>query len=115
MRPFYGKEARASSPFLTYSPSLNPDAPPPGMGGSGRDMGPMEQSGTDVAIHKIAERSLPTVRLAANSAGLRFGEQIFIIGYPEVVAYCDCPDEWTSAQAALRLLQARYRRRWRLA
>jgi len=44
-----------------------------------------EPSGKDVAILKIEERDLPTLRLAATSSALKLGEQIFVIGYPGVV------------------------------
>jgi hypothetical protein len=70
---------------LAYSPAINPDAPPGGSKGAGGDMGPMDMSGKDVAILRIAETNLPTVRLAANSTGLQLGEQLFILGYPGVV------------------------------
>jgi serine protease Do len=70
---------------LAYSPAIDPAAPRTGAMGAGGDMGPMDMSGKDVAILKIAEANLPTVRLAVNSTGLQLGEQIFILGYPGVV------------------------------
>jgi len=72
-----------------YSPAINPAAPPAGRAASG-GAGPLvERSGKDVAILKITEQNLPTVRLAPTSAGLLLGGQIFIIGYPGVVLHHD--------------------------
>lgn len=72
-----------------YSPAINPAARPPARAASG-EAGPLaERSGKDIAILKIGEQSLPTVRLAPDSAGLLLGSQIFIIGYPGVVLHHD--------------------------
>jgi rhodanese-related sulfurtransferase len=68
-----------------YSPSIKPDAPAAGSAASGGRDGGVAQSGKDVAILKIDERNLPTIRLAPTSKGLQLGEQIFILGYPGVV------------------------------
>jgi S1-C subfamily serine protease len=68
-----------------YSPAIKPEAPPTGQTASQGGKPVAEQSGRDVAILKIEERDLPTVRLAANPAALKLGEQIFVIGYPGVV------------------------------
>ena len=69
-----------------YSPAIKPE------GGSSADKrasagGKLEpeRSGKDVAILKIDAHDLPTVRLASNSASLKLGEQIFVIGYPGAV------------------------------
>jgi len=63
-----------------YSPALNPEGGE-GVAGTGEAM----PSGQDVAILKIEARDLPVVRLADRSAGLKIGEQLFVIGYPGVV------------------------------
>ncbi len=86
---------------LAYSPAINPDAPRAGSMGAGGDMGPMDMSGKDVAILKIAETNLPTVRLAANSTGLQLGEQIFIIGYPGVVLNHDFLSRKSALEASV--------------
>jgi S1-C subfamily serine protease len=68
-----------------YSPALNPAA------GAGRVVAgtgtgaAIERSGKDIALLKIEASDLPAVPLADRSAGLKVGEQIFIIGYPGVV------------------------------
>jgi len=80
---------------LVYSPAINPDA------GSkqtaSQDMGPMERSGKDIALLKIAATGLPVVPLAPNSLGLLVGEPLFVIGYPGVVLNHD----FLSKQSAL--------------
>jgi S1-C subfamily serine protease len=86
---------------LAYSPAIDPDAPPKGAMGAGGDMGPMDTSGKDVAILKIAASNLPTVRLAANSTGLQLGEQIFIIGYPGVVLNHDFLSRKSALEASV--------------
>jgi hypothetical protein len=68
-----------------YSPAIKPDAPPPGPSASQGSKPEAERSGRDVAILKIEERDLPTLRLVSSSASLKLGEQIFVIGYPGVV------------------------------
>jgi hypothetical protein len=68
-----------------YSPAIKPDAPPPGPTASQGGKPEAERSGRDVAILKIEARDLPTLRLASDSASLKLGEQIFVIGYPGVV------------------------------
>ncbi len=83
-----------------YSPAINPNAPPADKVASG-DMGPMEQSGKDVAIIKIAAKDLPTVRLAATSTGLQLGEQIFILGYPGVVLHHDFLSRKSALEASV--------------
>jgi hypothetical protein len=67
-----------------YSPAINPGAGGQLIGASGAG-GEAQRSGKDVAILKIDARNLPAARLADRSAGLKIGEQIFIIGYPGVV------------------------------
>ncbi|MFB3819521.1 MAG: trypsin-like peptidase domain-containing protein, partial [Candidatus Methylomirabilales bacterium] len=69
-----------------YSPAIDPGAPPGGqlIGASGGP-GEVQRSGKDVAILKIDARNLPAAQLADRSAGLKIGEQLFIIGYPGVV------------------------------
>ena len=86
---------------LAYSPAINPDAPRTGSMGAGGDMGPMDTSGKDVAILKIAETNLPTVRLAANSTGLQLGEQLFILGYPGVVLNHDFLSRKSALEASV--------------
>jgi len=68
-----------------YSPSIKPDAPPSGQAASQGGKPEAVGSGRDVAILKIEERDLPTLGLTPNSAALKLGEQIFVIGYPGVV------------------------------
>lgn len=68
-----------------YSPAIKPETPPAGQTASQGGKPEAERSGRDVAILKIEERDLPTVRLVANPAALKLGEQIFVIGYPGVV------------------------------
>ena len=86
---------------LAYSPAINPDAPRGGTPGAGGDMGPMDTSGKDVAILKIPEKNLPTVRLAANSTGLQLGEQLFILGYPGVVLNHDFLSRKSALEASV--------------
>ncbi len=86
---------------LAYSPAIDPDAPRGGSKGAGGDMGPMDTSGKDIAILKIAESNLPTVRLAANSTGLRLGEQLFILGYPGVVLNHDFLSRKSALEASV--------------
>ncbi|MBI2456003.1 MAG: trypsin-like peptidase domain-containing protein, partial [candidate division NC10 bacterium] len=86
---------------LAYSPAINPDAPRTGAMGAGGDMGPMDTSGKDIAILKIAETNLPTVRLAANSTGLQLGEQLFILGYPGVVLNHDFLSRKSALEASV--------------
>jgi rhodanese-related sulfurtransferase len=86
---------------LAYSPAINPDAPRAGTTAAGGDMGPMDTSGKDVAILKISEKNLPTVRLAANSTGLQLGEQLFILGYPGVVLYHDFLSRKSALEASV--------------
>ena len=68
-----------------YSPAIKPEAPPSGQTASQGGKPEAERSGRDVAILKIEERDLPTLRLTPNPAALKLGEQIFVIGYPGVV------------------------------
>lgn len=68
-----------------YSPAIKPETPPVGQTASQGGKPEAERSGRDVAILKIEERDLPTIRLTANPAALKLGEQIFVIGYPGVV------------------------------
>jgi S1-C subfamily serine protease len=68
-----------------YSPTIKPDTPPSGQTASQGGKPEAERSGQDVAILKIEEQDLPTLRLATNPAALKLGEQIFVIGYPGVV------------------------------
>jgi hypothetical protein len=75
----YPAEVRA------YSPAIKADKPSDSMVASGAGKPEVERSGKDVAILKIEERDLPTIRLAASSSALKLGEQIFVIGYPGVV------------------------------
>lgn len=90
-----------SAEVKAYSPAINPGAPPAGKTGSSGGKGPMEESGKDVAILKIEETNLPTVRLAANSTGLQLGEQIFIIGYPGVVLNHDFLSRKSALEASV--------------
>ncbi len=68
-----------------YSPAIMPDAPAANKTASTGDKPQAERSGKDVAILKIDEHDLPTLRMAPNSGALRLGEPIFVIGYPGVV------------------------------
>jgi S1-C subfamily serine protease len=86
---------------LAYSPAINPDASKTASKGAGGDMGPMDSSGKDIAILKITETNLPVVRLAANSASLRLGEQIFILGYPGVVLNHDFLSQKSALEASV--------------
>ena len=86
---------------LAYSPAINPDAPRTASKGAGGDMGPMDSSGKEVAILKIAETNLPTVRLAANSTSLQLGEQVFILGYPGVVLNHDFLSRTSALEASV--------------
>lgn len=72
-----------------YSPAIMPDKPRATAGASGSGKVEAEPSGKDVAILKIDERELPTLRLAATSSTLKLGEEIFVIGYPGVVLHHD--------------------------
>ncbi len=69
-----------------YSPAIKSEESPSASGGAsaGGKLEP-ERSGKDVAILKIGGHDFPTVRMAPNSASLKLGEQIFVIGYPGVV------------------------------
>ncbi|HSB73700.1 MAG TPA: trypsin-like peptidase domain-containing protein [Candidatus Methylomirabilis sp.] len=86
---------------LAYSPAIDPETPRPVAAGAGGDMGPMDTAGKDIAILKIAERNLPTVRLAPNSTGLRLGEQLFILGYPGVVLNHDFLSRKSALEASV--------------
>jgi serine protease Do len=68
-----------------YSPAINPAAAAAGKAASEGGRPEAERSGKDVAILKIDERDLPTVRLSRSSDTLKLGEQLFVIGYPGVV------------------------------
>ncbi len=70
---------------MAYSPAIKPDTPPSGQTASQGGKPEAERSGRDVAILKIEEHDLPTLRLATNPSALKLGEQIFVIGYPGVV------------------------------
>ena len=83
-----------------YSPAIKSEASTAGTTG-GRDMGPMERSGKDVAILTIAETNLPTVRLASGSTALQLGEQIFILGYPGVVLNHDFLSQRSALEASV--------------
>jgi S1-C subfamily serine protease len=74
-----------SADVKAYSPAIKPETPPAGQTASQGGKPEAERSGQDVAILKIEERDLPTVRLAANTAALKLGEQLFVLGYPGVV------------------------------
>jgi S1-C subfamily serine protease len=68
-----------------YSPAIMAEAAPASrMAGAGGKPEP-ERSGRDVAILKIEETNLPSLRLASSISSLRLGEQVFILGYPGVV------------------------------
>jgi hypothetical protein len=75
-----------SAEVKAYSPAIKPEegSTASEKASAGGKLEP-ERSGKDVAILKIEEHNLPTVRLAPNSAGLKLGEQIFVLGYPGVV------------------------------
>ena len=68
-----------------YSPAIKPETASPNQTASEGGKPLAGRSGQDVAILKIDERDLPTLRLATNVSALKLGEQIFIIGYPGVV------------------------------
>ncbi len=68
-----------------YSPAIKTEAPPSGQTAAQGRKPVAVESGRDVAILKIEERNLPTLRLAPHTAALKLGEQIFVIGYPGVV------------------------------
>ena len=68
-----------------YSPAITPEAPPSGQTASQGGKPEAVASGRDVAILKIEERDLPTLRVTPNTAALKLGEQIFVLGYPGVV------------------------------
>ena len=76
----YSAEVRAYSPAIKSEESR----PASEKASAGRILEP-ERSGKDVALLKIEEHNLPTLRLAPSSANLKLGEQIFVIGYPGVV------------------------------
>ena len=75
----YGAEVTA------YSPAIKPEGITAGKSASEGGKPEAERSGKDIAVLKIAERDLPTLRLAPSSGMLKLGEQIFVIGYPGVV------------------------------
>jgi hypothetical protein len=75
----YGAEVKA------YSPAIKPEGITAGKSASEGGKPEAERSGKDIAILKIDERDLPTLRLAPSSGMLKLGEQIFVIGYPGVV------------------------------
>lgn len=75
----YGAEVTA------YSPAIKPEGIAAGKSASEGGKPEAERSGKDIAVLKIAERDLPTLRLAPSSGMLKLGEQIFVIGYPGVV------------------------------
>jgi hypothetical protein len=68
-----------------YSPAIKTDKPSGAAAASGAGKPEAEPSGKDVAILKIDERDLPTLRLAPSASALKLGEQIFVLGYPGVV------------------------------
>ena len=84
-----------------YSPSIKPDAPAAGSAVSGGRDGGVAPSGKDVAILKIDERNLPTIRLAPTSKGLQLGEQLFILGYPGVVLNHDFLSRGSQLEASV--------------
>lgn len=86
---------------LAYSPAIDPGVPRTASKGAGGDMGPMDSSGKDVAILKIAETNLPTVRLAVNSTSIQLGEQIFLLGYPGVVLNHDFLSQKSALEASV--------------
>jgi serine protease Do len=47
---------------------------------------PRQEHGRDVAILKIEDKELPVVRLARHSTDLHLGQELFVIGFPGVVA-----------------------------
>jgi len=84
-----------------YSPSIKPDAPAAGSVVSGGRAGGVAQSGKDVAILKIDEHNLPTIRLAPTSKDLQLGEQLFILGYPGVVLNHDFLSRGSQLEASV--------------
>jgi S1-C subfamily serine protease len=68
-----------------YSPAIKSEGVTAGKSASEGGKPEAERSGKDIAILKIDERDLPTLRLAPSSRTLKLGEQIFVIGYPGVV------------------------------
>ena len=84
-----------------YSPAITPEAPPLGQTASQGGKPEAVASGRDVAILKIEERDLPTLRLTPNSAALKLGEQIFVLGYPGVVLNHDFLSRKSQLEASL--------------
>jgi hypothetical protein len=74
-----------SAQVRAYSPAIKPEAPTASKAASEGGKPEAERSGKDVAILKIEERDLPTLRLAPASPALKLGAQVFVIGYPGVV------------------------------
>ncbi len=79
-----------SAEVKAFSPAIKPEEGQPASASASASGPPEpERTGKDVAILKIEEHNLPTVRLASSSGGLKLGEPIFVIGYPGVVLYHD--------------------------
>ena len=72
-----------------YSPAIKREASTASKTASGGAKIEADRTGKDVAILKIEERDLPTLRVAPRSPALKLGEQIFVIGFPGVVLYHD--------------------------
>ncbi|HXH27682.1 MAG TPA: trypsin-like peptidase domain-containing protein [Candidatus Polarisedimenticolia bacterium] len=84
-----------------YSPTIKPDTPSSGQSASQGHKVEAERSGKDVAILKIEEHDLPALRLAPSSAGLKLGEQLFVIGYPGVVLNHDFLSRKSQLEASI--------------
>lgn len=72
-----------------YSPAIKREGPTSSSTASRDEKMEADRTGKDVAILKIDERDLPTLRLAPSSPALKLGEQIFVIGFPGVVLHHD--------------------------
>jgi S1-C subfamily serine protease len=91
-----------SAEVKAYSPAIKSEEGPSASGraSASGNLDP-ERSGKDVAILKIEEHNLPTVRLAPSSASLKLGEQIFVLGYPGVVLNHDFLSQKSQLEASV--------------
>lgn len=79
-----------------YSPPL---AERPGKHGAA-GLGPVTESGKDIAIVKIDAKNLPTVALG-DSDGVRLGQRVRLLGFPGVVMYHDLLDKRSAMEASV--------------
>jgi len=90
-----------SAEVKAYSPAIKREGPTSSKTASGGGKLEADRTGKDVAILKIEERDLPTLRLASASPALKLGAQIFVIGYPGVVLNHDFLSQKSKLEASV--------------